>query len=274
MKRYQPLILQKLNVQVPGIKIHQLALHRHLPETTSVRPHAHRFGQCLLYLTGQGTQQIQSHAHPIRAGTAVYLPPGTEHAFFREANRRPICLVINFNWRTGAGKPAKVKPLPLSMVLEARQQISAISHLQRRPNTGSLQETGARSLELLALLLSGMELARYQRSGESSPILRRMEKLLAVPETWNLRLGDLARRAGYQRDYLNRLLKAHTGLTLGQYRSRKLAEQAQQLLRQKSQVGNVAAALGFNDPNYFSRWFRKQIGESPVRWRRIEYSGT
>jgi AraC family transcriptional regulator, transcriptional activator of pobA len=42
--------------------------------------------------------------------------------------------------------------------------------------------------------------------------------------------------------------------------------QAQQLLPQMKNVAEVAAALGFHDPNYFSRWFRKQTGQSPTGW--------
>jgi len=74
--------------------------------------------------------------------------------------------------------------------------------------------------------------------------------------------------AGYQHDYLNRLLKEHEGLTLGQLRAHKLLARVQRLLRQAGSIAEVAEAVGFDDPNYFARWFRKQTGLSPSRWRR------
>ena len=267
MKKYQPLVLEKLDVRVPAIHVRQLALHRHLPETTAVRPHAHKFAQCLLYLSGQGRQQIKNHSHLVQTGTAVFLPPGVEHAFHREANRRPVCLVIDFDWRGARHKPPRCAPLPLSSLHEARQQLAAIAHLQRRAHLSPPLQMSALILRLLDLLLNGAALMPAHNAHYLSPISRKIESLLGSPDAAGVSLGKLAQLAGYQHDYLNRLLKNHSGLTLGQFRARKLVARAQQLLPQAKSVAEVSGALGFADPNYFSRWFRKQTGMAPNRWR-------
>ena len=68
--------------------------------------------------------------------------------------------------------------------------------------------------------------------------------------------------------FRSRLLKNHAGLTLGQFRSRKLVARAQQLLRQTSSVAAVSSQVGFSEPNYFARGCRKQTGMTPTTWRR------
>lgn len=267
MKTYQPLVLQKLDIRIPRVHVRQFAVHRHLPETTNVKPHAHAFAQCLLYLSGRGKQEIAGRTHPIETGTAVFLPPRVNHAFHREANRRPICMVIDFEWRGAKARPARVSPLPLSRVHEIRQLLARLVGMQRKPGPVSSIQMSVVLLTVLDCLLADTVFQGISQVSLQSPVARRLDRLLSAADTAWEPLGTLASKAGYQADYLNRLLKQHEGLTLGQLRARKRLTRAQQLLRQPGAVGKVAGAVGFSDPNYFARWFRKQTGQSPRQWR-------
>jgi AraC-like DNA-binding protein len=267
MKTYQPLVLQKLNIRIPHLHVRQFAVHRHLPETTDVKPHAHPFAQCLLYLSGRGKQEIAGRAHPIETGTAVFLPPRVNHAFHREANRRPICMVLDFDWRGAAARPAQVLPLPLGRLHELRQLLARLVGLQRQSNPAPSIQMSAFILTLLDHLLADTVFHSSRPAVFQSPVARKLDRLLSATDTASEPLSALASKAGYQPDYLNRLLKQHDGLTLGQLRARKRLAHAQQLLRQTGSVAEVANAVGFGDPNYFARWFRKHTGRSPSRWR-------
>ena len=267
MKRYQPIVLQKLAIRIPGIAVRQLALHRHLPETTDVTPHAHNHCQCLLYLSGRGEQQIGDTIYPVGTGTAVFLPPRVRHAFHREANRRPICLVIDFDWRGAKERTPHVSPLPFGVLREVRQDLARLVARQRGADAPRSIHGSVIILRLLDCLLAGTALQDARQSTFQSSVARKLDRLLGAPEAVAAPLHELARRAGYQHDYLNRLLRQHEGLTLGQLRAQKLLVRAQHLLRQRDSIAVVADAVGFGDPNYFTRWFRRQTGLSPSRWR-------
>ena len=79
--------------------------------------------------------------------------------------------------------------------------------------------------------------------------------------------GGLARRTGLQKDYLNRLVRRACGLTLGQWRDRELLRAAEDELKRGARVAAVSGSLGFSDPSYFARWFRKQTGLPPSHWQ-------
>jgi AraC family L-rhamnose operon transcriptional activator RhaR len=273
MKRYQPLALQRLDIRVPGLCVHRLVVHRHLPQTSGVRPHAHRHAQCLLYLTGQGRQQAGDREFAIQAGTAVFLPPQVRHAFLRGANRRPVCLVLDVEWRGAGRKPACAAPLPAAMFREAQRHIATVLRLQQQAPGGPPLRMGAVILQLLELLLAGLQMTPWSHREHGSPVARKVERILATPEADTLPLGRIARLAGYQRDYLNRVLKSQTGMTLGQARARQRVSRAQHLLREPRSITEVAERIGFADANYFARWFRKQTGMTPSHWRRTSVTG-
>jgi len=95
---------------------------------------------------------------------------------------------------------------------------------------------------------------------------------LESPEADRQDLRALAVRAGQNADTLSRTLRRTTGLTLGQWRNRYRLQRAQAALREKRTIGEAAAAAGFDDQNYFARWFRSQTGVSASAWRRRERS--
>lgn len=259
MKAFHPLLLTKLDIRIPGWHVRQLELHRHLTETASVKPHTHRQAQCLCYLSGEGWQEIEGESQRVRPGTVVALPSQTRHAFRRDHPRRPICLVIDFEGELAQG--AEVRMLPAAALRELRQALSRLAHLV--PNSTSVLRPLAASLllQILDLLLVSEEVSVVAHRS----LVQRLLHLIHADTTRPPQ--ELARLAGYQQDHLNRLLRESIGLTLGQLRNRELLKMAKEKLKSADSIGELAMTLGFDDPNYFARWFRLQTGVSPSRWQ-------
>jgi AraC-like DNA-binding protein len=69
-------------------------------------------------------------------------------------------------------------------------------------------------------------------------------------------------------DYLGRLFREATGETVGAFILRRKVETAKVgLLSGNKSVKEIAAELGFSDPRYFTRQFRKREGLSPAQFR-------
>lgn len=78
---------------------------------------------------------------------------------------------------------------------------------------------------------------------------------------------DIADACGVPLERLSRLVRAQLGMTIRQSVSERLAIEARYRLRNgRASVKEVAYDLGFSDPLYFSRFFKKHYGSSPTAY--------
>ncbi|WP_274365432.1 AraC family transcriptional regulator [Paenibacillus thermotolerans] len=79
----------------------------------------------------------------------------------------------------------------------------------------------------------------------------------------------MAESLGYNRAYVSRLFKRHTGVSPVTFLLRLRLDRARRLLRERSEltVEQVASSVGFQDALYFSKQFRRAYGQSPTEYR-------
>jgi AraC-like DNA-binding protein len=85
---------------------------------------------------------------------------------------------------------------------------------------------------------------------------------------------DLARMCGLSTSEFSREFHREVGTTFVEHVTSLRLDEARRLLRQPgATVTDVAFAVGFSDPSYFGRAFRRHVGESPSAWARRVTSG-
>ncbi|MHC4914218.1 MAG: helix-turn-helix domain-containing protein [Planctomycetota bacterium] len=84
-----------------------------------------------------------------------------------------------------------------------------------------------------------------------------------------LKLGQLAEVVGMSASHLSAEFREHVGTPPMRYLlDRRLRQAAYLLAVEEAGVAEVARAVGFRDPLYFSRQFSKRFGASPRAYRR------
>ncbi len=80
---------------------------------------------------------------------------------------------------------------------------------------------------------------------------------------------EVARAAGLSSSHFSRLIRLKTGWSFTECLARVRVEHAcQSLVHTQASLAEVALACGFGDQSYFSRVFRKQMGETPGDYRK------
>lgn len=123
-------------------------------------------------------------------------------------------------------------------------------------------------LDLLALVISGAD----QSCDETAIRIAHRQRALHLIETHfadpDFCAGRLAHALKLSDRYLQKIFAEHGETVSGAIRRRRIAEACRLLANRqtsRASVSSIAYAVGFLDPAYFSRVFRKETGGSPVR---------
>ena len=76
--------------------------------------------------------------------------------------------------------------------------------------------------------------------------------------------ADFAELLSVHVNHLNRAVKEITGKTTGELISQRIVQEAQALLKHTHwNIAEISYCLGFNEPSYFSNFFKKHTGVAP-----------
>ncbi len=251
----------------------RLALHRHSEVLRSTGLHRHPHHQVLVYLRGGGGVRINQVTYEISAGTILLLPAKCEHQFMRYSRRNPLCLVIDFLHNEKL--PLRIEHQGNARTSLLRKLINDVSYLKRAINLPEKMQRDGLALQLLGTCLDGLLQQGESPAKHPVSLLYRMKMLLQNSKNAHLTLDEAAAASGYQKDYLNRILKQQSGMSFGQLRAGVRLQHVENVMSRSASVAEAASLSGFDDVNYFVRWFRKQTGQTPGKVlrerRRIGY---
>jgi AraC family transcriptional regulator of arabinose operon len=147
-----------------------------------------------------------------------------------------------------------------------RRQFNALlQRLERGYTDHSLLEMARFFVSLTSLL--HVDAGSIKEIGQREKIevaMDQMRQTLSCPLT----LTDYARGVGFSVSQFSDLFKRHYGTSPMAYFSELRMQRARELLSfTKLSVKEIAAELGFDDPLYFSRAFKKVSGMSPSDYR-------
>lgn len=111
------------------------------------------------------------------------------------------------------------------------------------------------------------ELTRQEK--KESPV-EKVKKIIAENISVEMSREELAAQVFMSPDYLTKLFKKETGMSLSDYIIKKRISLAQQLLnRTELSVVEISQRAGFSYSSYFVRIFKKKTGLTPQQYREV-----
>jgi AraC family transcriptional regulator, transcriptional activator of pobA len=250
----------------------------------------------------QQTPRAQCHAFFVTRGKAsfagrdggqielkspfiLWLPSSTNGQFHIEAGGEGVTLSIleEFLWRTigGAGLAMRLRPLLDRIAFVAADKIAP--HLDEFGVSFSALARESRDQQSAASVMMGLHLgiilvAFWRASGfESSSNPRgagagtaqRFRHLVELHYREGLGIDEFARLLGVTRAHLHDACARSARATpLGLVHARLIEEACRRLKETELSVEQIGYSLGFRDPGYFNRFFKRQQGVAPGAYRR------
>ncbi|MDQ0901011.1 MULTISPECIES: response regulator [unclassified Paenibacillus] len=101
------------------------------------------------------------------------------------------------------------------------------------------------------------------------PEIRAVQRMIEEKYSTSFKMSDLAKEVNFTEPYLSSLFKKETGETMIDYMIRIRMKKARELLKDANvKIYEVADAIGYSDPNYFAKLFKKIEGIYPQEYRK------
>lgn len=82
-----------------------------------------------------------------------------------------------------------------------------------------------------------------------------------------LSVTDIAKEFGLDRSYLSRKFSKRMGISIREYLLRIRIAESKRYIKYGYSIAESAQRCGFNDPNYFSKIFTREVGIGPAQWK-------
>ena len=233
-----------------------------------VRPNGAAETIVILCVAGAGLVRIAGTAYALTPGTCITIPAHQPHDY--QASLEDPWTIWWMHVRgtdvselTG---PLLGIPRPLTS-LRAIDGVAAlfdelVSLLERRHSPAHLLAASGVAWQLLTRVVADSILP-----ADGSPLERAMHFLEARVDS-NIQVRELAAMVGMSPSHLSALFRRATGSGPGAFHTSVKMARARSLLDTTSaSIGEVASAVGYADPLYFSRHFRRVHGVSPTQYR-------
>ncbi|HUG99570.1 MAG TPA: helix-turn-helix domain-containing protein [Gammaproteobacteria bacterium] len=258
-------------------------IHEYQTFIRSDEPHRLDFHEILLVTRGSGRVWLDDRQEPVRPGRVFFTAPGQVRRwqvrtldgvclffaadfladFFQDA----LFLHTRRMWAPDRGSPALTLGRDDQRWLRARlgdmrRELGGIDEATPHVLRAALYEVLVRLDRLYA--------ARVRPASATVSVRHavRFRQLLDAHLGARRRVGDYAALLGLTPGHLNDLARRHLGRSAGTViRERLAAEARRRLLHTDDPAARIAGQLGFDDPAYFSRFFRRETGVSPTRFR-------
>lgn len=249
-----------------------------LPEAVAVHRHTHY--SFLLYESGTATALVDLQTVTFGAGSIYYFLPGQVHQRLHEHQVQGWFLEVD----------AGLIPNEFRQVLEGRltlqphrtlpatqlrhcQRLLAMLHERAAPASPFPLEHLVTTALLQAVV--GVFAGAYaQPSPPGAAVARSKELTYQFRRLLGQHLPALKSPSAYAQqlhvsaNHLNAVLKKETGFSVSYWLTQALLLEAKRLLVYSAlDVKVIAAALGYTDYPYFSRFFKKKVGVSPSVFR-------
>jgi AraC family transcriptional activator of pobA len=265
---------------------------RSLSYQWEIEPHVHH-GLYQVVWVEQGAGEVAldlSRAHA-DGPAAIVLPPGTVHGFRFTPETQGWVLTLSARFLVEAEFQAvgvavrdvfaEPRIVPLVAGSDGAARLSALlSELAAEfAAPGAAEAPLATWIARAVVWRLAQECARApgdpaSRASRHQALFTRFVLLVEQHFLEHWSVAQYARRLGLSAPRLNRLARAEAGRTAAEVLHERLTREAcRRLLYVPAPVNNVAAELGFEDPAYFCRFFKRRTGMSPGRWRMARSEG-
>jgi AraC-like DNA-binding protein len=229
-------------------------------------------------ISGKGVFSSQGEEYDLGAGDSFVIEPEQLISYVSDETDPWHYCWIAFTGTKAAALVSSTGVNPLQPIIHTKRNRHIpvlFRHIQQalRSKKANAQLKSIGYLHLLlgeyCETLSASTLAGVVTEAESDRIVQQAIHYLSTQYAEPITIELMAESLGYNRAYLSRMFKRHTKVTPVTFLLKLRVDKARLLLRERLEltIEQIASSVGFYDPLYFSKQFRRWYGVSPSEYR-------
>jgi AraC-like DNA-binding protein len=250
-------------------------------------PHLHDFYSIFWIESGEAIHATEFVEYSLKADTILFVPPGLKHRMYIDESVCGTYILFNEEYiRYNRKEHVPLKEYRLfnnpdfksliTVIPEKREKLSNITGMifdEIRNSDDYSQDIVLKLLHLFLLESRRIFDQQYQTpksEPDSTPdaTIIKFKQLIEENYTTQKNVTPYAEMLNINPSCLNELTKRTTGITAGELIRNRVIDETKKLLFSSSVSGKeIAFQLGFDDPAYFSRFFRKYTGQTLKEFR-------
>ena len=180
----------------------------------------------------------------------------------------PLSLVVDFNEAKIMSKTVINRSVSLKFLSEIENAINRLVMNSDLKKEQSAQSAGM-ILQIFGLLYENLQSKEFN-SQKIYPYTAKIRRLLSDQPRIVRFPREVAQLLKEDLSSINRKLRNESGMKLGNLIDEDRLNKCQQELQNSyTRISEIGWKCGFQDPNYFARWFRKKTGQTPTQWRAV-----
>ncbi len=224
------------------------------------RPHGRRDYQLLICTSGQGEIKLSSKRVPIEAGNALLLRPDEPQIYKYKAGASFV--FVHFS---GTGVKDILNELELDKTVYMCNDHNELAGAIQGMSDAFFENKKGAEIYAEGMLMA--VLARLSHSRQSSNRFDKIKRIGASRNAISMSNYELAKLCDMSEYHFIREFKKSEGVTPREYILKAAIDRAKILLESNMKIHSIANELGFSDPLYFGRVFKKYVGMPPSEYR-------
>lgn len=246
----------------------------------NLMPHLHDFYSIFWIESGEAIHATEFVEYSLKADTILFVPPGLKHRMYIDKSVGGTYILFNEDFIQYNRKnhvPLKEYRLfnnsdfksLITVVPEKREKLNNITGLifDELQNSDDYSQDIVLNLLHLFLLESRRIFDQQNQAPKEEPettpdtTIIKFKQLIEENFTKEKNVSPYAEMLNMNPSCLNELTKRTTGITAGELIRNRVIDETKKLLYSSKMSGKeIAYELGFDDPAYFSRFFKKYTG--------------
>src|SRR5690606_26093265 len=240
-------------------------------------PHRHDYYSIYFLVSGETLQFIDFHEYKVQANALIVMRPEQIHFHVRATNAKLLRIKFKeqllLRFQIGRHNWKDIFSTDVIQVDEASMKnfLSFIQLLEAEINSDL--ESKDIQAKLFSALLDKislfMNMDESPNSSKYTSIYKRFKQLVIQHALSEVKVTDYAKRLFLSAGHLNDVVKEVTGKNAKHIINEQRILEAKRLLYWTDvPIGEVAYKTGFEDPAYFTRFFKKYTGLLPIEFQK------